>query len=84
MPYNALGDLYKLEIVSILKNKGFNVKNVNELNLIMEKMGLLIKSGSHWMTTKEGVKHTILNCQTLDAQAWHPSVVDLIVKFLKK
>ena len=84
MPYNALGDLYKLEIVSILKNKGFNVKDVHELNLILEKMGILIKSGSHWMTTKAGVKYTIFNGPVLDAQAWHPSIVDLIVKFLKK
>lgn len=84
MPFNCLGDLYKLEIVSILKNKGFNVKDVHELNLILEKMGLLIKSGSHWMTTKAGVKYTIFNGPVLDAQAWHPSIVDLIVKFLKK
>lgn len=40
MPYNCKGDLYKREIVNILQNMGFDVKSVNALNKIMEKMGL--------------------------------------------
>ena len=39
MPYNYKGDLYKIEIVKRLQNMGFDVKSVNALNKIMEKMG---------------------------------------------
>lgn len=37
MPFNCLGDLYKSEIVALLREKGCNVKNVHELNLILGK-----------------------------------------------
>lgn len=83
MPFNCLGDLYKLEIVEILRKKGCQIKNVHDLNLIMEKMGLLIRSGKHWLTSEEAVKFTIYNSQVFDAAAWHLSVVDAIYKFLK-
>ena len=46
MPYNPKGDLYKIEIVNKLQDMGFDVKNVNNLNKIMEKMGLLIHYGN--------------------------------------
>ena len=39
MQYNCKGDLYKREIVHMLQNMGFDVKSVNVLNKIMEKMG---------------------------------------------
>ena len=83
MPYNYLGDLYKSEIVALLKKRGCDIKNVYELNLIMEKMGLLIDSRNKWLTAKDAVKYTIYNCQVFDAAAWHPSVVDIVYKFLK-
>ena len=84
MPFNCLGDLYKSEIVVLLREKGCNIKDVHELNLIMEKMGLLIHSGNHWLTAKEAVKYTIYNSQVFDVNAWHPSIVDVIYKFIKK
>lgn len=56
MPFNYLGDLYKSEIVVLLRQKGCEIKNVHELNLILEKMGLLIHSGNHWLTAKDAVK----------------------------
>ena len=84
MPFNCLGDLYKSEIVALVQKKGCDIKNVHELNLILEKMGLLIRSGNHWLTTKDGVKYIIYNSQVFDADAWHPSVVDAICKFLNK
>lgn len=83
MPFNCMGDIYKSEIVALLRKKGCNIKDVHELNLILEKMGLLIHSGNHWLTAKEAVKYTIYNSQVLDADAWHPCVVDAIYKFLK-
>lgn len=83
MPFNCLGDLYKSEIVELLRKKGCDIKNVHQLNLIMEKMGLLIHSGKHWLTAKDAVKYTIYNCQVFDAAGWKPTVIDAIYKFLK-
>ncbi len=39
MSYNCKGDLYKREIVKEIQKRGFDVKSVNALNKIMEKMG---------------------------------------------
>ena len=38
MPYNCKGDLHKIEIVKKLQNMGHDVKSVNALNKVMEKM----------------------------------------------
>ena len=51
MPYNCKGDLYKIEIVKKLQDMGFDVKSVNALNKLMEKMGLLVHYGNGWGTT---------------------------------
>ena len=50
MALNCFGDLKKKEIVLQLRERGCNVQNVHELNLIMERMGLLIHSGNWWLT----------------------------------
>ena len=83
MPYNALGDLYKIEVVKRLQKMGCNVKGVHALNLILEKMGILIHSGDHWLTSKNGVKYTIYSSQVFDADAWHPSIVDAVLEYLQ-
>ena len=54
MPYNCKGDLYEREIVNFFRNKGLDVKSVNALNKIMEKMGLLVHYGNGWGTTDLG------------------------------
>ncbi len=84
MPYNRFGDLYKGEIVIRLNEMGCNIKDVHELNLIMEEMGLHRQNGRHWMTTQAGVKYTIFNGPVEDAPAWHPAVIDLIYDYLNK
>ncbi|MCC3351475.1 hypothetical protein [Ruminococcus albus] len=83
MPYNALGDLYKIEVVKRLQKMGCNIKSVHVLNLILEKMGILIHSGDHWLTSKEGVKYTIYRSQVVDVDAWHPSIVDAVFEYLQ-
>ena len=42
MNYKYKGYLYKTEIVKKLQDMGLDVKSVNALNKIMDKMGLLI------------------------------------------
>lgn len=83
MPYNALGDLYKIEVVKRLQKMGCSDKSVYALNLILEKMGIIIYSGYHWLTSKEGVKYTIYRSQVVDADAWHPSIVDAVFEYLQ-
>lgn len=83
MPYNCKGDLYKREIVNILQNMGFDVKSVNALNKIMEKMGLLIHYGNGWGTTDKGAKFSMWHKGVFNSDAWHPELVDEIVKYLK-
>lgn len=69
MPYNSKGDLYKIEIVNKLQDMGFDVKNVNNLNKIMEKMGLLIHYGNGWGTTDKGAKYSMWHKGVLNSDA---------------
>lgn len=83
MPYNFKGDLYKREIVKILQAKGFAVKSVHALNKIMEAMGLLVHYGNVWQTTDKGSKYSMWHKGVLNSDAWHPELVNEIIKFLK-
>ncbi|MDE7082542.1 MAG: hypothetical protein K2O89_02405 [Clostridia bacterium] len=84
MAFNFKGDLYKRDIVKEIQNKGFDVKSVNALNKIMEKMGLLVHYANGWLTTDEGAKFSIFGNRALNESAWHPEIVDAIVNFLTK
>ena len=83
MPYNFMGDLYKREIVVKLRNMGYDIKSVNALNKLMEKMGLLIHYANGWATTDKGAKFSLWHKGVLNSNAWHPELVDEIVKYLK-
>ncbi len=82
MPYNFLGDLYKSEVVSILQKRGYNVRSVHALNLILQEMGLLEHYGNNWLTTKAGVPYTNCKSQVYDADGWHPSIVESVARYL--
>ena len=84
MEFNLMGTLTKREIIALLSNRGCNIKDVHELNLIMEEMGLLICSDGKWSTTKDAEKYTRSNTQVVDEAVWSPSVVDAIYKFTKE
>lgn len=84
MAYNWKGDLYKCEIVKKLQDMGFDVKSVNALNKIMEKMKLLAHYGDVWRTTDIGAKFSAFHKGVLNCNAWHPELVDEIAEFLKK
>lgn len=79
-----MGDLTIKEVVALLRNRGCNIKDVNELNMIMEEMGLLICSDWKWSITKETEKYTSSNSQVVEETVWRPSVVDAIYKFLEE
>ena len=79
------GDLYKREIVEILQKMGYrDIKSVNALNKIMEKMGLLIHYANDWVTADKGEKFSMWHKGVLNSDAWHPELVDEVAKFLKK
>lgn len=82
MPYNFKGELYKCEIVKKLQDKGFDVKSVNALNKIMEKMGVLVHYGNGWGTTDKGAKFSMWHKEVLNSNAWHPELIDEIIKYL--
>ena len=80
-----LGDLHKSEIVFYLKKAGITViKSVRALNLVLQEMGVQRHSGDHWVTTKEGVSRTIYKMEVCDPDAWHPSIVNEIIDYLKQ
>lgn len=83
MPYNFMGDLYKREIVEKLQKMGCDVKSVHALNVVMEKMGLLIHYANGWATTDKGAKFSMWHKGVLNSDAWHPELVEEIAKFLK-
>ena len=83
MSYNYKGDLYKIEIVKKLQDMGFDIKSVSVLNKLMEKMGLLIHYGNCWRTTDAGAKFSMWHKGVLNSDAWHPEIVDEIVKYLR-
>ena len=62
---------------------GLDIKNVNALNKIMEKMGLLIYYGNNWCTTDVGAKFSMWYKGVLNSDAQHLEFVDEIAKFLK-
>lgn len=83
MPYNCKGDLYKIEIVKMLQNMGYSVNSVNTLNKIMEKMGLLVHYGNSWQTTDKGAQFSMWHKGVLNSNAWHPDLIDEVIKYLK-
>lgn len=84
MEFNLMGALTKREITALLKNRGWNIKDENELNLIMKKMGLLNCSEGQWTTTEDALKYINSNTQVVGEDMWRLSVVDAICSFLEE
>ena len=76
--------LQKIGIVSSLQKRGFSIKNVRELNKILEEMGILQHLANGWVTTKKGLEYSIYRSQCLNADLWYEKIIDAIVDYLKK
>ena len=61
-----------------------DVKSVNALNKIMEKMGLLVHYANGWATTEKGEKFSMWHKGVFNSDSWHPELIDEIIKFLNK
>ena len=46
-------------------------------------MGLLIHYTNGWVTTDKGEKFSMWHKGVLNSDAWHPELVDEIIKYLK-
>ena len=84
MAYNFKGELYKRDIVKEIQKRGFDVKSVNALNKIMEKMGLLVHYANGWLTTDKGAKFSLCDKRVFNSDAWHQELLDAVINFLKK
>lgn len=82
MEFKWMGALTKREVTALLRKRGCNIKDENELNLIMKEMGLFNCFEGQWSTTEDAVKYIDSNSQIVDEDIWRPSVVDAIYKFL--
>lgn len=69
---------------NLLFKYGIDVVNVRRLNLILEKMGIITKTGNGWLTGKEGMKYTIYKCPVFRPDLWLPEIVDAVAAFIKK
>ena len=76
-------NLKKYEIVNCLNELGYRINSVHDLNIILEQMGFICRSGKIWVSTIKGWPYTIYNSSGIDADIWHPTIVDEIVKFLE-
>lgn len=66
-----------------MQDIGVDIKSVNAINKIIEKMGLLINYGNGWCTTDVGAKFLMCHKGVLNSDARHLEFVDEIAKFLK-
>ncbi len=84
MDYMRFRSIGKGSIVFYLREKGCDIKNVHELNLILEEMGLQDRAGSNWITTDAGMPFTIYNCRVQNPDMWRPTVVEAVYDYLSK
>ena len=67
-----------------LNKLGYKIKNVHELNLIMEEMGLIEHVGNSWLTTDKGLEYSMIKVRAYDVKEWHASLIRAVSEFLWK
>ena len=78
-------NLKNSEIVGRLRRDyGIDLVSVFRLNKILEKMGIVEKTGNGWHLTEEGRKtYTGWNARVFHPDLWHPDIVDEIARFIE-
>lgn len=76
--------IQKVGIVASLQKRGFSIKNVRELNKLLQEMGILNHYANGWETTKKGLEYSIYSSQVLNADLWYEKIVDAIANYLKE
>ena len=78
MPDSSIKILTKSGIIAYLKKRNHIVNSVNDLNKLLVEMGLQVKNGRYWMTTKKAVPFTIFRDCVANVNSWYPKIVDVI------
>lgn len=77
--------LKKIQIIKELgKNYSISIKNVHQLNLILEEMGILKHFANGWATTDKGLKFSIYISKGLNDDLWKECIVKEIMEYLTK
>ena len=80
----TMASLRKFEIINALKVKyGITIKSVQQLNKILEEMGILHHYGNGWATTQNGLPFSIYSSQVFNADLWRENIVEAIAKYVK-
>lgn len=72
-------------IVGLLRKKhNIDVGSVFKLHKIMEKMGIIEKTGNGWLLTEKGrISFTGWRDKVFNPDLWHPDIVEAIAEFIK-
>ena len=72
-------------IVGLLKSDyGINLGSVFKLNKVLEKMGIIEKTGNGWLLTEMGrIKFTDWNSKIFRPDLWHRGIVKAVADFIK-
>lgn len=76
--------LRNFEVISELKARhGIEVRSSQQLNKILESIGLIENIGGDWWQTDLGMQFSPYRSKTLRANEWLESVVDYIAKNIR-
>ena len=62
----------------------FDIKSVQQLNKILEAMGIIVKTGNGWLQTDYGVKFSQYSCKFFRANEWKSDLIPQIALYLQK
>lgn len=68
------------ELVDLLNYTGCRVKNVHELNLILEEMGILEKTSNGWLVTEKGGKYSP---RVFQPNSWRKEILPVIGGYIQ-
>lgn len=77
------GSLTKRDIVKKLNLLGFEVKSVHQLNLILEKMGIIKHCNNGWKTTQAGSRYSTYTYPGFDDDLWNSDLLRDVWEYLK-
>ena len=79
------GSLRPFEVIEELQKQfGISIKSVQQLNKLLQEMGLQVKELGYWRLTDLGEKYNVFSRQVVRPDLWKNEVVPLIAEYLKK
>jgi len=76
--------LRNFEVIDELKSRfGIEIRSSQQLNKVLEEMGIIINIGGYWWPTNFGMQFSPYRSKTTPANEWLESIVDYIAKNTK-